>query len=108
MLAIRLYNENSSGHLAQTCPALAIKTATILELVNREEQEKWSRSRVSRSCKKNNKNKGQNVNQIPGTSSCSERVARTHPHERQKKDYMVNKGNKVTYRQVVQFADNKL
>ena len=37
-------------------------------------------SRVSRSCKKNKKNKGQDVNQIPGTSSCSERVARTHPH----------------------------
>ena len=35
------------------------------------------RSRVSRSCKKIKKNKGQDVNQIPDTSSCSERVART-------------------------------
>ena len=26
------------------------------------------------------KNKDQDVNQIPGTSSCSERVTRTHPH----------------------------
>ena len=26
------YNRNSSGQLTQTCPALAIKTATILEL----------------------------------------------------------------------------
>ena len=33
MLAIRLYNGNSSGELTQTCPALAIKTATILEQV---------------------------------------------------------------------------
>ena len=35
---------------------------------------------VSRSCKKVKKNKGQDVNQIPGISSCSERVTRTHPH----------------------------
>ena len=75
MLAIRLYNGNSSGQLTQTCPALAIKTAIILELV-------FSRSRVSRSCKKIKKNKGQDVNQIPGTSSCSERVALTHPRQK--------------------------
>ena len=40
MLAIRLYNGNSSGQLTQTCPALAVKTATILELVSRVEVEK--------------------------------------------------------------------
>ena len=40
MLAIRLYNGNSSGQLTQTCPALAIKTATILELVSRVEVKK--------------------------------------------------------------------
>ena len=40
-------------------------------------QEKQSRSSVSRSYKKN---EGQDVNQIPGTQSCSERVAQTHPH----------------------------
>ena len=35
------YNRNSSGQLTQTRPALAIKTATILEQrVNRGEQEK--------------------------------------------------------------------
>ena len=34
----KIYNRNSSGQLTQTCPALAIKTATILELVSREEQ----------------------------------------------------------------------
>ena len=28
--------QNSSGQLTQTCPALAIKTTTILELVSRE------------------------------------------------------------------------
>ena len=32
----KIYNRNSSGQLTQTCPALAIKTATILELVIRE------------------------------------------------------------------------
>ena len=73
MLTIRYTIETPSGQLTQTCPALAIKTATILELESR-------RSRVSRSCKKIKKNKGQDVNQIPGTSSCSERVARTYPH----------------------------
>ena len=30
----KIYNRNSSGQLTQTCPALAIKTATIFE-VNR-------------------------------------------------------------------------
>ena len=69
----KIYNRNSSCQLSQTCPDLAIKTATMLELVSR-------RSTVRRSCKKIKKNKGQDVNQISGTSSCSERVARTHPH----------------------------
>ena len=32
------YNRNSFGQLTQTRPALAIKTATILELVSREEK----------------------------------------------------------------------
>ena len=32
----KIFNRNSSGHLTQTCPALAIKTATILKLVSRE------------------------------------------------------------------------
>ena len=31
-----------------------------------------------------NRSKGQDVNQIPGASSCSERVARTHPHTAKK------------------------
>ena len=45
MLAIRLYNRNSSGQLTQTCPALAIKTATILELVSRVGVEKLVEAR---------------------------------------------------------------
>ena len=32
------YNRNSSGQLTQTCPTLAIKTATVLELVRRVEE----------------------------------------------------------------------
>ena len=35
MLTIR-YTIETTGQLTQTCPALAIKTATILELVSRE------------------------------------------------------------------------
>ena len=31
----KIYNRNSSGQLTQTCPALPIETATILELVSR-------------------------------------------------------------------------
>ena len=72
MLAIRLYNGNSSGQLTQTCPALAIKTATILELGR---VGKVGRSRVSSSCKKIKKNKGQDVNQIPGQLQIPRRVA---------------------------------
>ena len=34
----KIYNRNSSGPLTQTCPALAIKTATILELVGEVEK----------------------------------------------------------------------
>ena len=58
-----------------------LKTATILELVREISRlEKSSKSGVTRSCKKIKENKKQDVNQIPGTSSCSGRVARTHPH----------------------------
>ena len=34
----KVYNRNSSGQLTQTCPALAIKTATILELARKVEK----------------------------------------------------------------------
>ena len=40
MLAIRYTIETLPGQLIQTCPALAIKTATILELVSRGVVEK--------------------------------------------------------------------
>ena len=51
MLAIR-YTINSSGQLTQTCPALAIKTATILELKqSREKSRKVEKSLKSRKIK---------------------------------------------------------
>ena len=76
----KVYNRNSSGQLTQTCPALAIKTATIPELVEEEKSRKVEKSYKSRKIKIVSRSQ-RRIKAKMQTSSCIERVARTHPNK---------------------------